>query len=80
MGFAGTADKKLVVFVCLKFRRPLTERFTDRFTKLQLSASPGGIEIGKPFSSKVFHLVEEFLELLDAPRHLFNGDGFRTCT
>lgn len=66
------------MFVFLEFRGPFTEMSADTFAELEVGPSAGGVEIRESFPSQVFHLIEEFLELLDAPRHLFDGGGFGT--
>ncbi len=72
VGFLRTANKQLVMLVGLEFRRPFTEVFADTFAQLQFRSSSRGVEIGETFSPQVLHLVEEFLELLDAARRLFD--------
>ena len=68
--------EKFVVPVLLEFTGLLAKGATNAFTELQLCSGPARVEIGKAFSAKIFHLCEEFLELSDATRELFNRGSF----
>ena len=68
--------EKPVMTMLLEFRGSLTKRATNAFTKLQLCPSPGRVKIRETLSAKVFHLCEEFLELLSATSELFNRGRF----
>ena len=68
--------EKSMVPMLLEFRGFLAKRATNTLTELQLCSGPARIEIRKTFSAKVFHLREEFLELSDATRELFNRGSF----
>jgi hypothetical protein len=68
--------EKPVMTMLLEFRGSLTKRAANAFTKLQLCPSPGRVKIRETLSAKVFHLCEEFLELLGATSELFNRGRF----
>ena len=70
--------EKSVAPMLLEFRRFLAKCAANALTELQLRSGPGRVEIGEAFSTKVFHLCEELLELSDATGELFNRGGFGT--
>jgi hypothetical protein len=72
----GAAHEKSVMTMLLEFRRFFTKCAAKTFTELQLSSGPGGVEIGKTFSSQVFHPCKEFLELSCATSEVINHGGF----
>ena len=70
------AHEKSVVTMLLEFRRFLAKCAANTFTELQISSSPGRVEIGKSFPAQVFHPCKEFLELSCATGKIINHGGF----
>lgn len=68
--------EEFVVPMLLEFRGLLAKRAADAFAELQLCSGSGCVEIGEAFSTNVFHLREELLEVSDATGKLFHRSGF----
>ena len=71
-----TAHEELVLPMFLELGGLLAKRTTNTLTKLQLCSGPRRVKIGEAFSTKVFHLREEFLKVSDAAGELFCRGGF----
>ena len=74
--FLRATHEKSVMTIFLEFRRFFTERAAKTFAELQLSSSPGRVEIGETLSGEVFHPCKEFLELSYATSEIINHGGF----
>jgi hypothetical protein len=68
----------LEVPIGLEFVRTLTERLPQAFTKLQLGFALCRITVREPLLADVTNCRQNFLELVDSMRNLFDESGFRS--
>jgi len=68
----------LEIPMCVEFVRTLTERLPQAFTKLQFGFALCGITIRESLLADVIDCRQNFLELVDSVRDLFDESGFRS--
>jgi hypothetical protein len=75
LGFLRISNQQFVAAILLKFRRLISERAANAFSKPEFCASSSGITIREAFPPKIFHLGENLLELFQAAADVFNRRG-----